>query len=217
VGTFLSVRACAIIASLSEADGVLSYWFEPAPTTPEELDARHRFWFSGGSATDDEIRSRFAPEVARARAGELATWSETPRGALALIILIDQFSRNVYRGLPEAFTCDHVALALARGGYDAGSFEALSPLEHLFAAMPFTHAENVEDQKRGVALSVHRALHAPELYRKILVDSVDFARKHLDVIVRFGRFPHRNAALGRVSTPEEREYLEYLKLAGQWL
>ena len=199
------------------ADSVLSFWFEPAPATPEDIDARNGFWFSGASAPDDEIRARFAPLVARARAGELATWSETPRGALALIILIDQFSRNLYRGRPEAFTCDDVALALARRGYDSGSFEVLGPLEHLFAAMPFTHAENVEHQKRGVALSVQRALKAPELYRKILFASVDFARKHLDVIVRFGRFPHRNAALGRASTAEEREYLDYLKLAGQWL
>jgi uncharacterized protein (DUF924 family) len=115
------------------------------------------------------------------------------------------------------FSRDPKALRLAADGYDRGRFDGFGTLEHFFASMPFRHAEDVETQRRGVALAVKDALRAEPLLLELMIYSVDWARKHLDVIVRFGRFPHRNAALGRVSTPEEIEYLEYLKIARQWL
>jgi uncharacterized protein (DUF924 family) len=202
---------------MREIEDVLSYWLTPSPRTAAEAEARKEFWFAGGTAIDDEIRRRFGGLVAEARAGALDAWTATPRGTLALIILIDQFSRNLHRGTPEAFSFDPVALDLARAGFDGGRFEALDPLERLFAALPFRHAEALEPQKRAVALAVTDALAGPPHLKDLLVYSVDWARKHLDVIVRFGRFPHRNAALGRTPTPEEVEYLAYLKLAGQWL
>ena len=198
-------------------DDVLSYWLEPLPATAAEVEAKRKFWFEGGSDVDREIGERFRTLVERARAGALDAWTETARGTLALIILVDQFSRNLYRGTPDAFSHDDMALRLARQGYDAGRFESFGTLEHFFASMPFRHAEDVETQKQGVALAVHDALQADPLLRELMIYSVDWARKHLDVIVRFGRFPHRNAVLGRPSTPIELEYLEYLKLAGQWL
>jgi len=200
-----------------ESEDVLGYWLSPAPTTTEEADERKRFWFGGSADTDRTIRERFADAVARARSGELDAWAATPRGRLALIILLDQFTRNVYRGKPDAFASDGKALELARTGFDRGLFESIGTLERLFAAMPFRHAEDVEAQKRGVALAVHDAVHGEPHLEKLLIVSVDGSRQHLDVIVRFGRFPHRNATLGRESTPAEVEYLAYLKRAGQWL
>jgi uncharacterized protein (DUF924 family) len=200
-----------------EIEDVLSYWLQPQPRTAAEVEARKEFWFTGSEATDQEICRRFGALVARARAGELAAWSETWRGSLALIILIDQFSRNLHRGTAAAFSHDPVGLALTRSGFEGGRFDDLDPIERMFAALPFRHAEDVESQKRAVALAVKDALTGAPHLKDFLVYSVDWARKHLDVIVRFGRFPHRNAALGRVSTPDEVEYLAYLKLAGQWL
>jgi len=202
---------------MREIEEILSYWLHPRPATAAEAEARKQFWFTGGEAIDREIRQRFGGLVAQARAGALEAWTETPRGTLALIILIDQFSRNLHRGTPEAFSRDPVALELARAGFEAGRFDELDPIERLFAALPLRHAEDVESQKRAVALSVKDALTGEPYLQDFLVYSVDWARKHLDVIVRFGRFPHRNAALGRPSTPEELEYLAYLKRVGQWL
>jgi uncharacterized protein (DUF924 family) len=202
---------------MSEIEDILTYWLAPSPQTAAEAEARKAFWFTGSAAIDDEIRRRFGGLVARARAGALDAWAETPRGALALIILIDQFSRNLHRGSPEAFSRDPVALELARAGFEAGRFDELDSVERFFAALPFRHAEALEPQKRGVALAVTDALAGPAHLRDLLVYSADWARKHLDVIVRFGRFPHRNAAMRRASTAEEVEYLAYLRLAGQWL
>jgi uncharacterized protein (DUF924 family) len=198
-------------------EDVLSYWLKAPPATEAELERRKAFWFSGGESVDREIRERFAPLVEQARSGALADWATTPRGALALIILLDQFTRNVYRGTKDAFAHDAVALELARSGFDSGAFDDLDPIERMFAALPFRHDEDVESQKRAVALAVRDARTTTPLLKDFLVYSVDWARKHLDVIVRFGRFPHRNAALARQSTPEEVEYLEYLRIAGQWL
>lgn len=202
---------------MQQIEDVLSYWFSPAPTTATEVEAKKQLWFYGGSAVDREIRERFATLVERACQGELDDWRSTTRGTLALIILLDQFTRNVYRGSAAAFSHDSNALELARAGFDSGRFDELDAFERMFAALPFRHAENVEDQKRGVALAVRDALGAPPLLKDFLIYSVDWARKHLDVIVRFGRFPHRNATLKRASTAEELEYIAYLAFAGQWL
>ena len=202
---------------MSGFDAVLEYWLEPEPTTQAAVDERRRFWFNGGAAVDREIGERFGALVQRGCRGELDAWSESPRGALALIIILDQFPRNLFRGTAAAFASDARALALAGAGFDAGWFSAFGTAERTFATLPFHHSENVEDQKRGVTLSVQTALRAPPHYLSFAISSVDAARKHLDTVVRFGRFPHRNAALGLASTPAELEYLEYLELAHQWL
>lgn len=202
---------------MSGIDDVWQYWLEPKPRTPEEAQAWGKKWFGGGAEQDREIRERFGALVEQARAGQLDNWTATTRGRLALIILIDQFSRNIYRGQPEAFSKDSVALELARQGFESGAFAELDPVESLFAYLPFTHAEDLDCQRRAVAYAVESALKAPAELRGMMQGGVDFARKHIDVIARFGRFPHRNVALGRTSTPEEQTYLEYLKSFGQWL
>lgn len=202
---------------MTTPEDVLAFWLSPKPSNPEQLSARYQYWFYGGEPADVAIRERFAADVEQARAGALDAWTQTPRGTLALIILIDQFSRNLYRGTPEAFSCDAKVLALTHAGYDAGRFADFDVIEHLFAAMPLRHAEDLESQKRGVQLALEHALLGAPLFRGMLVESVDYARKHLDVIACYGRFPHRNETLGRTSTPDELQYLAYLKMAKQWL
>src|SRR6185295_18901733 len=126
------------------------------------------------------------------------------------IVLIDQFSRNAYRGKAEAFAADALGLELAREGYASGSFDDLDLVDHLFAAMPFRHAEDVGAQRTAVDLAQRHAIVAATTQPALLtayVDNVEWARRHYDVIARFGRFPHRNATLGRDATPAESEYL----------
>jgi uncharacterized protein (DUF924 family) len=200
---------------------ILAFWLEPKPTTTADNQAAWQRWFfSSSPELDRAISERFGALLERAKRGELDAWKASPRGTLALIILIDQFSRNVYRGQAKAFAADALALELAREGYASGKFDGFDLVEHLFAAMPFRHAENVGAQRMAVDLAQSHAMLAaktqPDL-KQPYIDSVDWARRHYDVIARFGRFPHRNAALGRESTPEESEYLAYLKAVGQWL
>jgi uncharacterized protein (DUF924 family) len=206
---------------VNEIGAILEFWIEPKPTTPSANDAAWQKWFFQTSPElDRTINERFGPLLERARRRELDAWRASPRGTLALIILIDQFSRNAYRGRAEAFAADAFGLELAREGYASGSFDGFDLVEHLFAAMPFRHAEDVAAQRMAVDLAQRHAIVAvttqPEL-QKTYVDNVEWARKHYDVVARFGRFPHRNATLGRQSTPEEAEYLAYLKAVGQWL
>ena len=202
---------------MTDQDRVLAFWLEPKPTTEDELMARQKLWFMGGAELDRKIDEEFRALVERAERGELDAWTETPRGTLALVVLLDQFTRNIHRGSAKAFASDAKTVALVSAGYDTGRFDGFDALDHMFLSLPFSHSENLEHQKRCVRHAVHYSLGAPAAWKKMLVGGVDFARKHLDVIARFGRFPHRNAALGRDSTAEEKEYLEYLRDAGQWL
>lgn len=206
---------------MSDIDAILEFWLEPKPTTPSENEAAWQRWFFKTSPElDRDITERFGALLERARRGELDDWKASPRGRLALIVLIDQFSRNIHRGKAEAFAADSVGLELAREGYAKGAFDGLDLVEHLFAAMPFRHAENVEAQRLGVDFAQRHAMMCATTQPSLLaayVDSVEWARRHYDVIARFGRFPHRNATLRRESTAEEQEYLAYLKAVGRWL
>jgi uncharacterized protein (DUF924 family) len=202
---------------MNDQDRVLSFWIEPKPVTEDELAQRGKIWFFGGKEIDQKIQMEFGELVERAARGELDDWAATARGRQALVILLDQFTRNLYRGSPQAFASDAKAVELAASGYDTGLFDAFDSIDHLFMSLPFSHSENLEHQKRAVQHGVHYANTARPEWKKMMQQGVDFARKHLDVIARFGRFPHRNAVLGRESTPEETEYLEYLRDAGQWL
>jgi uncharacterized protein (DUF924 family) len=202
---------------MTDIDRVWQFWLEPKPQTPEEIAARSKLWFGGNAEQDRQIRVQFGHLVEQARNGELTSWATTPRGRLALIILIDQFSRNVYRGNPQSYSSDAQALELAIDGYDGGAFAHLDSIEQMFAYLPFSHAEDLAMQKRAVNLAQHAALSSPEAWRSMLYGAVDYARRHLDVVARFGRFPHRNIVLGRVTTAEENAYLDYLRIADQWL
>lgn len=179
-------------------DEVLAYWFGASDGGPVPDEVRKR-WFKKSEATDREIRERFAGDVARAGRGELDEWVETPRGRLAFVILLDQFTRNIHRGRPEAFAFDTKAQQVVVDGLERGDERDLPEEQRPFLYMPLMHAEDLELQNRGVAL--FEALHHGGSFAR-------YARQHRDIIQRFGRFPHRNAVLGRDSTAEERAFLE---------
>lgn len=192
-------------ATLSTTDApwqaVLDFWFGTPDS--EVFGLARPEWFRKSDAFDDEIRTRFGEAHAQALAGELDDWARTPLGACALIVMLDQFSRNMYRGTAGAFAGDARALAVARQLVAAGEDQRLPTAQHrVFVYLPFEHDESLESQ--------HTSL---ELYEQLakshgMVDNLDYARRHAVIIERFGRYPHRNAALGRVSTPEEVAFLK---------
>jgi uncharacterized protein (DUF924 family) len=179
---------------------VLDFWFLPAGTSGH-LTARQA-WFRKDPAFDDEIRIRFEPLIRRAIAGELQDWEVDPHGALARILLLDQFTRNIWRDTPQAFSGDAAALAAAQRALEAGQDQAVSPVERAFFYLPFEHAEDLAWQDRSVALFAALASEDADS-----ASVFDYAKRHRDVIVRFGRFPHRNRILGRLDTPGEAVYL----------
>ena len=173
------------------------------PATPEAVllfwrEAGPKRWFAQDSAFDAEIRGRFLATHEAAAAGRLSAWEDTAEGALALLIALDQFPRNMFRGTARAFSTDPLVLAAARRAIERG-FDLVIPMpERNFFYLPFEHSENLADQERSVALAETTGD----------AEAVKWAKVHLDVIRRFGRFPHRNVVLGRVSTPVEIAFLE---------
>lgn len=191
-----------------KAKDIIEFWLGPAPDDFESVAAVSKRWYLVDNDFDAEIRARFAPVIQRAQAGALAAWEETAQGALGLVILLDQFTRNAYRGTPGAFDGDAQALAAATRAIDRGLDRELACPGRAFLYHPFEHSEEPEDQERSVALFEALVAEAPPPWRKFAAEFVPYARSHRDVIARFGRFPHRNAILGRVGTPEESAYLD---------
>ena len=191
----------------ARAEEVLSFWFADAYESDEAYEARMAIWFGGASAFDDEIRERFGDLPDRALQGELDGWLKTPRGVLAMVIVLDQFPRNLYRDSPKAFEYDASARAAATLLVSKGLDETLDPIEASFLYLPFEHSEELLDQQR--CLELYRALEerVPDEERARYENSTDYARRHYDIIARFGRFPHRNEVLGRESSEEESRYL----------
>jgi uncharacterized protein (DUF924 family) len=192
---------------------VHEYWFG---RTPAEQAEKAKLWFGGGPEIDAEIRTRFGDLVEQARTGKLDAWAAAPRTWITWLILVDQFSRNLYRNSSEAFACDAKALAWSRDGIARGLYAQLSSAEKMFALLPFEHAEDLEAQKTCCVMATELALSDLEHFDQHKL-GIEWARKHLDVIARFGRFPHRNAVLGRESTKAELDYLAFSKQAKQWL
>lgn len=190
---------------------ILEYWFGTGPWTKERLDERTRFWFSAGKQDqpriDEEIRARLEPLLERAARGEFAGWASTPKRRLALILLFDQVPRNCYRGTAAAFAFDREALQLAAEGLQLAADAALDPIERIFFYLPLEHAESLEAQDAAIAAFSRLVAEAPPELRDYCAYTAEYAKKHRDVIVKFGRFPHRNAMLGRKSTPEEAAWL----------
>jgi uncharacterized protein (DUF924 family) len=168
-------------------DTVIDFW----------LAAGENRWFMRSAVFDGELSVRFKDALARARDGAFDHWTETPRGTLALIILLDQFSRNIHRGTPLAFAADHKALTIAKMAVARGDHLAMPATLARWILMPFEHAEDLDAQMRCVSLF---AVRDPG-------DMTHWAQVHFDIIARFGRFPHRNTILGRKSTPEELAFL----------
>lgn len=190
-----------------QATALLDFWLGPDLSTPAGLGTATRRWFLHDEVTDAAIRERFGALTEVAANGEFDEWVKTPRGWLALLILLDQFPRNLYRGLARAFAADPKAQHIALDGIERGFDAQLAPIERLFAYLPLEHAEKMELQDRSVALFSALRSAAPAALAVSFDGFVDYAIRHRDVIARFGRFPHRNAALGRYATPAERDYL----------
>lgn len=188
-------------------DDVLAFWFGQPPTTTDEYGQQTRRWYMGGPTLDAEIREKFGPLVDRAVRGELDDWAETVRGRLALILLIDQFTRSIYRNDARMYAGDHRAQQLATEALDSGLERELRREQRNFVIMPLLHAEDLALQERAAAAM--QALHdeAEPWQQPILMMGIEQSRKYRDVIARFGRFPHRNKILGRPNTPEEAAFL----------
>jgi uncharacterized protein (DUF924 family) len=181
------------------AASILAFWFGPVGS-PERGGERD-VWFRKDEAFDAEIRTRFGDAIDIALAGGYGDWCATAEGALARVILLDQFTRNVHRDTPSAFAGDARALATAHDAVDRGLDRELSPYGRWFLYMPFVHAEDGDAQRRSIELFGGLAQETG------LASPLEWAHKHADVIARFGRYPHRNAILKRISTPEEGAFL----------
>lgn len=175
---------------------ILEFWFADGPSAQREA------WFKRSDAFDAACTERFAATLEAARAGALDHWAATPEGALALVIVLDQLSRNIHRGTPLAFAADPAARRVAAAAIARGFNAALTPVQRIFLYLPFEHSEDSADQDTAVRLfgSLRGSFEGGD-------KTFDYALRHQDVIRRFGRFPHRNAILGRPSTPEEAAYL----------
>jgi uncharacterized protein (DUF924 family) len=195
------------------AQDVLLFWFGPRPYAAPQVQQHTRLWFGEPGApeltpqTDELIRERYGELTLAAEQGRLSHWESSPRRRLALILLFDQFSRNIYRGSARAYAQDLEALTLTVSGMQIGADATLDPVERLFFYMPLMHAESLDVQEESVAAFRRLMLEAPADLQRIFQASLDAAVEHRDIIARFGRFPHRNRALDRESTPEEIEWL----------
>ncbi|SHM87129.1 Uncharacterized conserved protein, DUF924 family [Duganella sacchari] len=195
----------------AQAQAVFDFWFQPAQG--QAADAPRREWFQKDDAFDREIAQRFGAQIEQALEGGLHQWdAEGPQAALARILVLDQFCRNVYRGTPLSFAGDHQALQAALDMIDAGEDKALPPLQRAFVYLPLEHAENMAMQEQSVALFMRMAdaerNTASAATSQGIAGMLDYAQRHREVIRRFGRFPHRNDILGRESTPEEVAFLK---------
>ena len=190
---------------MATAQDVLDYWFGD-DVAGGSWQARQEIWFNGGAAVDAEITARFGDTLAKAAAGALDDWAATPGGLLALVIVLDQFSRNIHRGTGAAFANDAKALALVRTATAQGFGAALLPIERQFLYMPLMHAEDVAAQQECLA-RLHTLAEEPGPAQEMAIAAIPFAEQHLEIIRRFGRFPHRNVALGRTSTPDEAAFM----------
>lgn len=187
---------------------VLEFWFGNAGDDAAIAQAQQKLWWSKNETVDADIRKRFGDLVESAAAGRFDHWAQDARGRLALILLFDQFPRNMYRDTPRAFSCDPIACRLALAGIATGADRELRAIERVFFYLPLEHSESAELQERCVAPFTALAAGVPEVDRKTFAGYVDYAVRHRDVIHRFGRFPHRNHILGRASTPEETAFLK---------
>lgn len=190
----------------SRQDAILDFWFGPLPDPDTCDEQKARRWFTGGAELDAAIKAQFGDDVLAAANGDYDSW-DTPEGKLARILLFDQFSRNIWRGSAQAFAYDAKARALARELTSTDAYKQLHHAQRAFAFFPFEHSESLEDQDRSVELFDELRQGAPAPLAVMFEGYYVYAVKHRDIIVEFGRYPHRNAALGRTSTEAEIAYL----------
>jgi uncharacterized protein (DUF924 family) len=200
---------------LPDPRAVLDFWFGDGLALGWPSASRQTLWFGGGADQDAVIRRRFGPLVERALDQGLPDWQHTPTDRLALVILLDQFTRNIHRGRARAFAGDGLAQQLVQESRSLGHDLQLPTVGRVFFYMPLMHAEDRALQADCVACFTALHASAPPELRETLAGNLHFANEHRDTVERFGRFPHRNAALGRTSTPEEAAFLEHGPRYGQ--
>ena len=199
-------------AAITDADklrieAVLKFWFKEQQLSAPQIDGRMEVWFGGDAVFDEEITRNFSQDVEDASVGRLNHWASNPHGRLALILLLDQFRRNIYRNKAEAFEKDPVALKLCVEGAMEKKDQGLSPIERVFFYMPLQHAESRKVQEKSCEIYNKLADAVSPTFRETFQTVAQFAELHADIVRQFGRFPHRNTLLGRESTPEEAVYL----------
>jgi uncharacterized protein (DUF924 family) len=186
---------------------VLDFWFADTLTNPDSLAGRRAIWFMGGPDIDQLITKKFGTLPDAALAGELQHWATDARNMLALVLVLDQFPRNIYRNTARAYHYDAAGLNLAVNIIDHDLNLSLHPIEQSFLFLPLEHSEAIEDQTRAVQLYETLTTQSSGPYLESAKNSLDYAKRHCDIIRRFGRFPHRNAILGRESTEAELDFL----------
>jgi uncharacterized protein (DUF924 family) len=191
----------------SRIERILSFWFKEHELTAPQIDGRMDTWFGEDPVFDHEIGKQFSGDVEDASTGAIDYWAHQPRGRLALILLLDQFRRNIYRGTAEVFAKDKAALKLCVEGAMQKKDKGLTPIQRVFFYMPLQHAESRKVQKKSVEIYQRLAKAVSPTYRETFETVAQFAELHHDIIEQFGRFPHRNKVLGRKNTSEEEEYL----------
>lgn len=193
---------------------ILDFWFGELKDG-FTITNRGKLWYMGGEEVDSEIKEKFGEVIEKACNKELESWKETAKGRLALIILLDQFTRNVYRKSKEAFAYDSYALELCNEGIELGHDKELCFIHRFFLYQPLEHSEKLEDQELCIELFEKVKEEVPEEKKKRVDSFIGYAINHRDIIKKFGRFPHRNEVLGRKNTSEEVKYLQKAERFGQ--
>jgi len=192
----------------SMIDEIIVFWFGKLDEWGIPDQDHRGMWFNATRMLDKQIESRFGLLLGQAKKGQLHHWAKTGRGLLATILLLDQFSRNIFRGQAQAFAADQLALAIGRAGVRQGLDQQLLPIQRVFFYMPLEHAESLAAQEQSVYLFNCLERQVDEPVRPLFAEFSESARQHRDIIARFGRFPHRNKVLGRDSSSGEEAYLE---------
>jgi len=186
---------------------IVAFWLGTSLENPEAASGRKDWWYKGGALVDEDIRARFGNLVPQACARELMAWQTTPGGALALILLLDQFTRNLYRNTPQAYTGDACAFEIVTRAIEHKLDTSLPLVSRIWLYHPFHHAEDLEDQDRGLVLLNGLRQEAPAEWQPYVEHSIKGWTRHRNIVARFGRFPHRNAVLDRDATDEEQIFL----------
>lgn len=190
---------------IRSATTISEFWFGDLQIDPF---GKAKMWWNGGQELDEEIRERFAPWIDDAGQGRLGAWTETPTGTACLVVVLDQFPRNAYRGTARAFAYDGQARTIVETAIDDGTDLRMHPVEAAFLYMPLMHSEDLGAQDRCIERFAALVERAPEELKERFAQNLDYAQRHRDIVERFGRFPHRNAILDRESTAEEVEFLK---------
>lgn len=196
------------MTTADQPDRVLAFWFGQPGSATEIAKRQRKLWFGKSPGNDRAVIESFAATLASATAGRLDHWARTPPGRLAQVIVLDQFPHHIHRGRPQAFATHPQALTPSLAALASGEDRKLMPIERVFLYLPLEHAESSELQENAVSLYEQLAREAAAGERELFDGFLDYARKHRDVVARFGRFPHRNEILGRISTSDEVEFLK---------